>query len=371
MDDLKQKVQAKEKEVQEKDKNLQEKEGAIQEKDTRVHETAKELREKEEERKTLEEQLNSNVSSFCILPPKPSHDVTNRDADVCEIIQKLKELKKSAGLSYLFISGNPGSCRSQMASLVAKRCFDAVKESTSTASFVMTLNAGNSKTLLESYATFARHLKCPEYAVTNTFTSKDLSTDEKIRSLKTLISTKIELYSSWLIIVDNVTSMSHLDGNLPDSGNGQWAKGQLLITTQDTASIPPSGLFIQHIPVSRGIEPHEAGCLLEMLSGFNDPKMEKEVSRVLDYQPLALASAATYVREVRNNKLTPNFSWDDFLKKLDKGKRRTTEAMLSGCKPSYKKSMTATTTLAVKKTIATDKVLEHIFNFLLSVHHTL
>ena len=220
---------------------------------------------------------------------------------MCEIIQKLKELKKSAGLSYLFISGNPGSCKSQMASLVAKRCFDAVKESTSIASFVMTLNAENSKTLLESYATFARHLKCPEYAVTNTFTSKDLSTDEKIRSLKTLISTKIELYSSWLIIVDNVTSMSHLDGNLPDSGNGQWAKGQLLITTQDTASIPPSGLFIQHIPVSRGIEPHEADCLLEMLSGFNDPKMEKEVSRVLDYQPLALASAATYVREVRNS----------------------------------------------------------------------
>ena len=338
---------------------------AIQEKNKRVHETAKELREKEEERKTLEEQLNSNVSSFCILPPKSSHDVTNRDADVCEIIQKLKELKKAAGLSYLFISGNPGSGKSQMASLVAKRCFDAVKESTFTASFgVMTLNAENSKTLLESYATFARHLKCPEYAVTNTFTSKDLSTDEKIRSLKTLISTKIELYSSWLIIVDNVTSMSHLDGNLPDSGNGQWAKGQLLITTQDTASIPPSGLFIQHIPVSRGIEPHEAGCLLEMLSGFNDPKMEKEVARVLDYQPLALASAATYVREVRNNKLTPNFSWDDFLKKLDKGKRRTTEAMFSGCNLSYKKSMTATTTLAVKKTIATDKVLEHTFNFL-------
>ena len=32
------------------------------------------------------------------------------------------------------------------------------------------------------------------------------------------------------------------------------------------------------------MEPHEAGCLLEMLSGFNDPKMEKEVARVLDYQ---------------------------------------------------------------------------------------
>ena len=369
VDDLKQEVQEKEREVQEKekevrekDKNLQEKEKAIQENNKKLQEKGKELQQKEQQRKTLEEQLNSEASSFCILPPKPSHDVANRDSDVCKIIEQLKALKKSTGLSYLYLSGNPGSGKSQMASLAAERFF--CEESISTASFVMTLNAENPKTLLESYATFARHLKCPEYAVTNTFISKDLSTDEKIRSLKTLISTKIELYSSWLLIVDNVTNMSHLDGNLPDPGNGQCAKGQLLITTQDTASIPPSGSFIQHIPVSKGMEPHEAGSLLEMLSGFNDPKMEKEVARVLDYQPLALASAATYVREVRNNKLTPNFSWDDFLKKLDKGKRRTTEAMLSGCNPSYKKSMTATTTLAAKKTIATDKVLEHTFNFL-------
>ena len=371
VDDLKQEVQEKEKEVQEKerevrdkDKNLQEKEKAIQENNKKLQEKGKELQQKEEQRQTLEEQLNSEASSFCILPPRPSHDVANRDCDVSKIIEQLKALKNSTGLSYLYISGNPGSGKSQMASLVAKRFFDEVKESTSTASFVMTLNAENSKTLLESYVTFARHLKCPEYAVTNTFISKDLSTGEKIGSLKTLISTKIELYSSWLLIVDNVTNMSHLDGNLPDPGNGQCAKGQLLITTQDTASIPPSGSFIQHIPVSKGMEPHEAGCLLEMLSGFTDPKMEKEVAKVLDYQPLALASAATYVREVRKNKLTPNFDWVDFLKKLDQGKRTETEAMLSGSNPSYKTSMTAATTLAVEKVIAMDKVLEHTFNFL-------
>ena len=364
VDDLKKEVQENKREIQEKDKNLQEKEKVIQQKENEVHEIVQELREKEKERKTLEEQLNSDASSFCILPPKPSHEVAPRHSHVSEVILKLKELKRSTELSYLFISGNPGSGKSQMASLVAKRFLDEVKESTSTASFVMTLDAENSKTLLESYATFARHLKCPEYAVTNTFNAKDLSTDEKIRGLKTLISTKIALYSSWLLIVDNVTNMSHLDGNLPDPGNGQWAKGQLLITTQDTASIPPSGSFIQHIPISKGMEPHEAGSLLEILSGFTDPIMEKEVANVLDYQPLALASAATYVREVRNNKLTPNFSWDDFLKKLDQGKRSTTEAMLAGSNPSYKNSMTVATTLAVKKAIATDKVLEHTFHLL-------
>ena len=195
VDDLKQEVQEKEREIREKNKNLQEKEKAIQENNKKLQEKGKELQEKEEQRRTLEEQLNSEASSFCILPPKPSHEVAPRHSHVSEIIQKLKELKKSMELSYLFISGNPGSGKSQMASLVAKRLLDEVKESASTASFVMTLDAENSKTLLESYATFARHLRCPEYAVTNTFNSKDLSTDEKIRSLKKLISTKIELYS--------------------------------------------------------------------------------------------------------------------------------------------------------------------------------
>ena len=86
----------------------------------------------------------------------------------------------------------------------------------------MTLNA-------ESY--FARQLKCSEYAVTNTLNSQDLTTDEKITNLKTLISIKIKLYTSWLLVVDNVTSIPLVHVHLPESGNEQWVRGQLLITT--------------------------------------------------------------------------------------------------------------------------------------------
>ena len=106
VDDLKHEVQEKEKEVQEKerevrekDKNLQEKEKVIQEKDKKLQEKGKELQQKEGQRQTLEEQLNSEASSFCILPPKPSHDVANRDSDTSKIIEQLKALKKSTGLS--------------------------------------------------------------------------------------------------------------------------------------------------------------------------------------------------------------------------------------------------------------------------------
>ena len=163
-----------------------------------------------------------------------------RDYKVANITEQLKELKKANenNLSYLYISG---------AGLVAKRFFNEVKEIPSAASFVMALNAESPDTLLESYISFSRHLKCPKYSFTNTFNNKDLNTDEKItnlNNLKTLISTNIELYTSWLLVVDNVTSKSRVHVYLLEPASALWARGQLIITTQDTSSIPLTSSFI-------------------------------------------------------------------------------------------------------------------------------
>ena len=332
----------------------------------KVDDLTQELQEKEEERQVLEDQLHKEVSSFCILPPKPSHDVASRDFEVDEITQQLKQLKSTNenNLSFLYISGNPGSGKSQLAGLVAERFFREGKEIPCGTSFVMTLNAESLDTLLESYVSFARRLKCPEFVVTNTLNCKDWTTEDKIANLKTSICTKIELYTSWLLLVDNVTSISRVHDHLPKSGNGQWANGQLLITTQDTASIPLPSSYIKHISVTEGMKPHDASCLLAKLSCMDDIQMGKEVAQVLDYQPLALASAATYVRQVRQNKATSNFGWNDYLEKLNKGQRGTTEALLAETNPSYKESMTTATTLAVEKAMTCDKIIHHTFSLL-------
>ena len=160
----------------------------------------------------FEDQLEKDVPSFCILPPKPSHNVLGRDREVAEITQQLKELKQANknGLSYLYISGNPGSGKSQLAGHVARRYFEQAKEVPCPTPCVMTLNAASPDSLLESYVLFARQLRCPEYAVTNTLNSKDFKTEEKITNLKSLIATKIGFYTTWLLVVDNVTSMSRV-----------------------------------------------------------------------------------------------------------------------------------------------------------------
>ena len=314
----------------------------------------------------LEDQLQKETPSFCILPPKPSHDIGGRDREVSKTAQELRELKESNDnrLSFLYISGNPGSGKSQLAGLVAKRFFDEFKEKPNSSSFVMTLNAASQDSLLESYASFARHLKCPDHSVMETLNSKDLNVEEKITNLKMLIAVKVSCYTSWLMVVDNVTTMSSVFVHLPPSGNKAWARGQLLITTQETKSVPLKSSFVYHISVSKGMESDDACSLLAMLSGIQDSDLVREVAEKLDYQPLALAGAATFVKEIRQDKASRHFGWSEYLKMLEKGKRETTENTLENTNPVYPISMTKAITLAVETLLRSDKLLKHLFTLL-------
>ena len=319
-----------------------------------------------EEIKALNDQLLNEIKPFRILPPKPSHDVAARNDEVAKITQELKQLQESneGRLSYFYISGNPGSGKSQLAGLVAEQIFME-----STDAFVMTLNAANLDRLLDSYVSFARHLKCSEYAVTNTVNNKDLKTEEKIAYMKSLAGAKVELYASWLLVVDNVVSIhemhAHLpDAHLPDTGNSHWSKGQLLITSQDTTSIPPDNSFIKQMSVSKGMAPSDATSLLATISGIADDETAKKVAHALDYQPLALASAATFVKQLCNNKPSSNLGWGDFLEKLDEGYLKNTETLPSNANASYPYSMTTAIALAVEKSMSSDRVLKHAFNII-------
>ena len=332
----------------------------------KVDDLEEELRQEKQQRKVLEDQLEKEISPFCVLPPKPSHHVTERNREANEITKQLKELKEANknDISYLYISGNPGSGKTQLASLVAKRFFDEAKAIPSAAPCVMTLNAASPDSLLESYASFVRQLRCPEYAVTNTLNSRDIKIEEKIANLKTLVATKIDLYTTWLLVVDNVSSMSWVHAYLPERGNEQWSNGQVLITTQDVKSIPSTNSFVKHLSISRGMDVDDCCSLLAMLSGIADCEMGKEVAKTLDYQPLALASAATFVYQVRQNKATSNFHWVDYLEKVQKGQRSTTEEFLEQSNLSYPTSMTSATTLAVKNAMLSDQIIDQTFTLL-------
>ena len=332
----------------------------------KVDDLKQEVREKEDQRQVLEDQLQKETPSFCILPPKPSHDIGGREREVSEIGQQLRELKESSDnkLSCLYISGNPGSGKSQLAGLVAKRYFDEIKEIPGSSSFVMTLNAACPDSLLESYVSFARLLKCPDYSVMEILSSKDWKVEEKITYLKMLIAVKISCYTSWLLVVDNVSTMSSVHVHLPQAGIHTGARGQMLITTQDIRSIPPKGSFVNHISASKGMEPDDACSLLAKLSGINDNELVRKVAQKLDYQPLALAGAAVFVKKIRQDKASKHFGWNEYLKMLEKGKRETTEDTLAYTNPIYPKSMTQAIKLAVETLMSSDEIVKHLFTLL-------
>ena len=253
-----------------------------------------------QELQVLVDQLNSDISPFCVLPSKPSHDVISRDREVAEIMQQLRELKTANKdrLSYVYILRNPGSGKSQLASLVAERFYKEIKDLPDGTSFVMTINCESPDTVLESYVAFSRHLKCPEYAVTIILHS-DLTTNGKITNLRALIGTKIGFYTSWLLVLDNVTSLSNVHVHLPEAGNEMWARGQLLIITQDIGSIPLASPFSPHISISNGMhlgpEDVETANSYHKLGTVHE--MQGDLSQAKDYHDRAL--------EIRLKKLGP------------------------------------------------------------------
>ena len=287
-----------------------------------------------------------------------------RDCDVAKVTQKLLNLRRASenSLSYCYISGNPGSGKSQLAGLVAENFYKETRKDTTAPSFVMTLNAENLESLLASYLSLARKLSCPAYTITVTENSKDLNIKEKVAIIKDLITTKIHLYSSWLLVIDNVTNLTKMGQFLPKRGNEQWEKGQLLITTQDCSCIPPESPITSHLSISKGMNDIDAVNLLFELTGITDDDMGQKVAQALDYQPLALASAGVYVRKVRNT--NPDFGWEGYLQKLEKGKRERTEEELTKVNNIYPDSMTVATGIAVKVVMDSNEIMKHAFTFL-------
>ena len=355
----------KETKLQERDMALREKHAELQDKVAELQENKERLKTTEEQRKVFEEQLHREVRPFCVLPPRPPHVIACRDCDVAKVTQKLLNLRRASenSLSYCYISGNPGSGKSQLAGLVAENFYKETRKDTTAPSFVMTLNAENLESLLASYLSLARKLSCPAYTITSTENSKDLNIKEKVAIIKDLITTKIHLYSSWLLVIDNVTNLARMGQFLPKRGNEQWGKGQLLITTQDCSCIPPESPITSHLSISKGMNDIDAVNLLFELTGIlTDDDMGLKVAHALDYQPLALASAGVYVRKVRNT--NPDFGWEEYLQKLEKGKRERTEEELTKVNNIYSNSMTVATRIAVKVVMDSNEIMKHAFTFL-------
>ena len=320
------------------------------------------LQTKQEEVETLTQEINSKVESFCSLTFKPSHQIIRRSNDVTRIKNKLEELynESKGAISTIYLSGIPGCGKSQFARQLGQEVYDKSLREDEGLTFVSTLNAETLDSLADSYFNLAKQLGVTEYALTNLATSTKVDSSEKIQHLMRFISPKVKQFSAWLIIVDNVVDLSVVRSYLPSTASEEWGHGQMLVTTQDTQSIPFNSPHTYHESLSKGMHPDDAVDLLREVSKIANQQQAEEVAEVLEYQPLALAAAAVYVQTIVSYG-TPNYGWTKYLETLNSEEREAREELFAKKNRAYPKTTATAIRIAITRALESDKVLCEVF----------
>ena len=167
-------------------------------------------------------------------------------------------------------------------------------------------------------------------------------------------------FSDWLIIADNVVDLTLVRSDLPPTASEEWGHGQVIITTQDSSSIPSNAPHTYHESLSKGMQPDDAMELLRQVSQISDQDQAEKVVEVLEYQPLALAAAAFYVQTVVMHG-SPNYNWKSYLETLSCGEREATEEPLAKQNIAYSKTMTKVIEMAITRASESDEVFRQAF----------
>ena len=316
-----------------------------------------------EENKALTQEISAKLQSFCILASRPPHVIIRRSHDIERITKKMEELYNgsSGAVSTVYLSGNPGCGKSQIAREIGQQLFS---EQNDDLTFVATLNTESIETLADSYLTLGRHLGITEYAFTGLESLKQEKPIEAIKQLHRLILPKTSKFTKWLIIADNVIDLQVVRSLLPPTGSKEWGHGQVLITTQDGDTVPQNAPHTYHESLSKGMRQEEAVELLETVSQISEREQAEDVAELLDFQPLALAAAAYYVQTVVSSG-SSNYDWKEFLQDISTySQRKQTETVLAKESSAYNKTTMAAVEMAIQRAVDSDEVLRHKFSFL-------
>ena len=346
----------------------------LEETKSALQSTEADLVSAKQENKALTQEMSAKLQPFCFLASTPPHDIIRRSHDIGRITKKMKELSSGAngGVSTVYLSGNPGCGKSQIAREIGQQFFSEQTGDAENLIFVATLNAETIASLADSYMTLGRYLGITEYALSRLESLKIEKPLEAVQQLHRLILLKVTKFTKWMIIADNVVDLRSVQGLLPQTGNKEWGHGQVLITTQDSTTIPHNAPHTYHESLSKGMRLDEAVQLLEKVSQISDREQAENVAELLDFQPLALAAAAFYVQTVTSSG-SSNYEWKAYLRDISTyGQRYEIETVLVNKSLAYGKTTMAAVEMAIERAVATDEVLCHTFSFLsLCAHYDL
>ena len=330
---------------------------------TELDQTKSTLQSTEAALVSLTQEISVELQPFCILASRPPHDIISRSHDIERITNKMEELNNgsSGAVSTVYLSGNPGCGKSQLAREIGQQFFS---EQNGDPIFAATLKTESIETLADSYLTLGRHLGITEYALKGLESLKEEKPIAAIKQLHRLILPKISKFIKWLIIADNVIDLHLVRDLLPQTGSKEWGHGQVLITTQDSGTIPQNAPHTYHESLSKGMRRDEAVELLETVSQISERVQAENVAELLDFQPLALAAAAYYVQTVVTSG-SSNYNWKAYLQDISTySQRKSAETVLANESSAYAKTTMAAVEMAIQRAVDTDEVLRNAFSFL-------
>ena len=338
----------------------------LQEKESRLQSTEADLVSAREESKALTQEISAKLQLFCILTASPPHEIIRRSHDIERITHKMVELYSGSNgaVSTVYLSGNPGCGKSQLAREIGQQFFSERSDDDDDLIFVATLNTESVETLADSYITLGRHLGITEYALTSLESLKREKPIEAIQQLHRLVLPNASKFSKWLIIANNAVVLRSIREFLPQTGSKEWGHGQVLITTQDSTTIPQNAPHTYHESLSKGMRGDEAVQLLETVSQMKGREQAENIAELLDYQPLSLAAAAYYVQTIVNTGAL-NYNWGVYLHDISTyGQRNKTETVLANESVAYAKTTMAAVEMAIQRAVEIDEVLRYTFSFL-------
>ena len=330
---------------------------------TELDQTKSTLQSTEAALVSLTQEINVELQPFCILASCPPHDTIRRSHDIERITNEMQDLYKSSSgaVSTVYLSGNPGCGKSQLAREIGQQFFS---KQNNDLTFVATLNTESIDKLADSYLTLGRHLGMTEYALKGLESIKEEKPIEAIKQLHRLILPKTGKFTRWLIIADNVIDLRLVRDLLPQTGSKEWGHGQVLITTQDSGTIPQNAPHTYHESLSKGMRRDEAVELLETVSRISERVQAENVAELLDFQPLALAAAAYFVQTVVTSG-SSNYNWKAYLQDISTySQRKSAETVLANESSAYAKTTMAAVEMAIQRAVETDEVLLHTYSFL-------
>ncbi|XP_046864393.1 uncharacterized protein LOC124458426 [Xenia sp. Carnegie-2017] len=301
----------------------------------------------------------NKFNSFQVLPCKSNHDVVKRTELLNQITADLNNLRNTNNneLTYYYISGNPGSGKSQLARQMCEEMYNSFDWEKNT-TFVMTLEGKDVDSLLKTYAELYQRLSNDKTVIEN-IRKEAISSEDKIKDFQLLLKQQLKSWKTWWIVVDNVVELDKIYALLPQVGDHSWKNGQIVVTVQNTDAIPPDGSLNKHISVSHGMNNEECRQLLSVFSDVSnhDEKYLKNLSDKFDRQPLFLANAASYVGSVKS--VNPTFTWEQYFDKLNEGEQQNIDGNFQKINTSHLGMKTVM--LAVQKNAEESILLEHVF----------